>query len=280
MTNTPHMPAVPQTERVPAALTIAGSDSSGGAGIQADLKTMTALGVYGASVITALTAQNTTGVQGIHAVPAEFVGAQLKSVLGDLNVRAIKTGMLPTADIIREVATVLAAHPGVPAVVDPVMVATSGDRLIDEAAVATVRDVLAPKAAVLTPNLQEAAVLLDASVAATRDEMADQAVALRQLGAQAVLVKGGHASGDDAADVLADAGGVHWIASEWIETTNTHGTGCTLSAAIASFLTLGHAPRAAVAEAKRYLTSALRSARDQEVGAGHGPVDHMFSLRT
>ncbi|MEL6297430.1 MAG: bifunctional hydroxymethylpyrimidine kinase/phosphomethylpyrimidine kinase [Pseudomonadota bacterium] len=260
---------------VPAALTIAGSDSSGGAGIQADLKTMTALGVYGASVITALTAQNTTGVQGVHAIPASFVKDQLDSVMNDLDVRAIKTGMLPTSEIIEVIAATFARRPDIPAVVDPVMVATSGDRLIDEAAVQTVRDVLAPCAHLLTPNLQEAAVLLETSVATSRGDMEQQAAALVGLGCRGVLVKGGHFEAETADDAFHDGTSLTWISGPRIDTENTHGTGCTLSSAIASHLVRGHAMPDAIRAAKAYLARALKAGRDRTVGAGRSPVHHL-----
>ncbi len=266
---------------VPVALSIAGSDSSGGAGIQADHKTFAALGVYGASVLTALTAQNTTGVQGVHAVPADFVRAQIESVLSDLDVRAIKTGMLATAEIIHAVAGCLAAHPDIPAVVDPVMVATSGDLLIEPDAVAAVRQTLLPRASILTPNLNEAAELTGMPVATSRDDMAGQAQALQALGAHAVLIKGGHFGTDATADdYFLDANGDgHWISAPRIDTGNLHGTGCTLSSAIAASLVRGDTPREAVANAKAYLTAALEAGRDQVVGAGAGPVDHLHAVR-
>lgn len=265
---------------VPVALTIAGSDSSGGAGIQADHKTFAALGVYGASVLTALTAQNTTGVQGVHAVPAGFVRQQIDSVLADLDVRAIKTGMLATADIIAVVAEMLRANPHIASVVDPVMVATSGDRLIADDAVAAVRDSLVPAAGLITPNLDEAAVLLGATPARSFAEMEAQGRDLLKLGCCSVLLKGGHVEGREGAhDFYIDASGQTWLKAARIETINTHGTGCTLSSAIGAFLVQGCDQARAIREAKLYLTDALKAGAGQVVGAGHGPVDHLYRQR-
>lgn len=268
---------------VPVALTIAGSDSSGGAGIQADLKTFTALGVYGASVLTALTAQNTTGVRGVHLVPAAFVRAQLSAVFDDLAVGAVKTGMLATAEIVAAVADELSRRPDVAVVVDPVMVATSGDRLLDPDAVTAVVRHLLPLAVLVTPNLAEAAVLLDQPMATSLPTMERQAEALMAQGCRAVLVKGGHATGPDATDVLAirapdNSIGVTRLSAPRVETANTHGTGCTLSAAIAAHLACGAALPDAARLAKAFLTDALRSGRDHHIGRGNGPVDHMFAI--
>jgi hydroxymethylpyrimidine/phosphomethylpyrimidine kinase len=207
------------TERLPAALTIAGSDSSGGAGIQADLKTFAANGAYGASVIVALTAQNTTGVQGVHLVPADFVSAQLNSVFSDLNIVALKTGMLATAEIIEVVAGRLAMEADAQVVVDPVMVATSGDRLLADDAVAAMRSTLVPCADLITPNLHEAAVLLDTAPARTREEAAAQGRELLKFGCRGVLMKGGHGSGLDAADCLVLPDRDVWFTAPRVETT-------------------------------------------------------------
>lgn len=260
---------------VPVALTIAGSDSSGGAGIQADLKTFAALGVYGASVLTALTAQNTAGVQAIHGVPADFVAAQIDSVLSDLDVRAIKTGMLAATEIIEVVAATLRNNPGIASVVDPVMVATSGDQLISEDAIATVRDRLVPVSGLITPNLNEAAALLDVEPAQTYEDMERQTADLLKLGCQSVLLKGGHiVESGSARDFYATAESRTWISGPRIETRNTHGTGCTLSSAIAAFLVRGEPELSAIKRAKAYLTEALRSGASLTLGAGSGPVDH------
>lgn len=265
--------------RVPAVMTIAGSDSSGGAGIQADLKTFTALGVYGASAITALTAQNTTGVQGVEPVPPAFVAAQIRSVLGDLDVRAVKTGMLANAAIIEAVAAEMAARQDIPLVIDPVMVATSGDPLIAADAVATLKSRLIPLARVITPNLPEAAALLSVPAATTEAEAMRQLEALAKLGARAVLWKGGHGEGSEAVDLLLDGGKVTRLASPRIATRNTHGTGCTLSAAIAAFLAQGLALDVAVARAKTYVHRAIENGRNLNVGSGHGPVDHLYAIK-
>jgi hydroxymethylpyrimidine/phosphomethylpyrimidine kinase len=265
--------------RPPIALTVAGSDSSGGAGIQADLKTFSAFGVYGASVITALTAQNTRGVQAVHAVPAGFVAAQLDSVLSDLDVGAIKTGMLADAGIVETVAGRLRAGPRRPLVVDPVMVATSGDVLLQPEAVGAVKGALAPLATLLTPNLAEAAVLLGAAKAEDEAAMRAQAKALLALGCGAVLVKGGHGTGEEAVDVLAHGSDVEILRGPRIDTPHTHGTGCTLSAAIAALLAQGTPLGEAVRRAKAFVWQGLQSGRTLAVGGGRGPVDHLYAIR-
>jgi hydroxymethylpyrimidine/phosphomethylpyrimidine kinase len=267
------------TSGTPIALTIAGSDSGGGAGIQADLKTFSAFGVYGASVITALTAQNTLGVAAVEPVAAAFVVAQMEAVLSDLAVGAIKTGMLADAAIVEAVAGRLRAGPGCPLVVDPVMVATSGDVLIAPAAVDALKRELLPQALLVTPNLPEAARLLDTQVAESDAEMAAQAQALRALGCRAVLVKGGHGSGSAAVDVLCDATGIERFVRPKVDTRHTHGTGCTLSAAIAALLAQGVGLREAVGRAKAYVWQALQDGRALGVGRGNGPVDHLFAIR-
>lgn len=267
------------TGKIPIALTIAGSDSSGGAGIQADLKTFSAFGVYGASVIVALTAQNTHGVQGVHPVPADFVAQQMTSVLSDLDVGAIKTGMLATAEIVETVVAGLAQAAGRPLVVDPVMVATSGDVLLDPNAVDAVRRRLLPIATVITPNIPEAAVLLGSAQAKTETEVIAQAKALLDLGPGAVLVKGGHGSDNTAVDILASASGIDRFAQPRLDTRHTHGTGCTLSAAIAALLAQGVALRPAVERAKAYVWQGLEHGRTLGVGSGRGPVDHLFAIR-
>jgi hydroxymethylpyrimidine/phosphomethylpyrimidine kinase len=258
----------------PIALTIAGSDSSGGAGIQADLKTFAALGVYGASVITALTAQNTQGVTGIHDVPAEFIARQIDAVFSDLAVGAVKIGMLSRIEAIETVAAGLERHGARNIVLDPVMVATSGDRLLAKSAVETLTRLLMPRALIITPNLPEAAALLGATPARSEDEMQAQARALIARGAQAVLVKGGHGDGEESVDLLVTPGGVTRLAARRIATTNTHGTGCTLSSAIAAGLAKGLTLEDAVAAAKDYVTGAIAAAAALAVGQGHGPLNH------
>lgn len=256
------------------AVTIAGSDSSGGAGIQADLKTFSALGVYGASVITALTAQNTLGVQAIHDVPAGFVAQQIDSVFSDLSVRAVKIGMLSQPDVIAAVAEGLDRHGATRVVVDPVMVATSGDRLLAPAAVDNLRNLLLPRAVIVTPNLPEAAALVDMPV--PHDEAAMQAVAERilTLGPKAVLVKGGHGHGPESTDLLVTPDGIRRFSAPRVATKNTHGTGCTLSSAIAALLARGATLEEAVAGGKAYVSAAIAASERLSIGAGHGPVHH------
>lgn len=259
------------------ALTIAGSDSSGGAGIQADLKTFSAYGVYGASVITALTAQNTQGVFGVQATPPEFIRAQFAAVVSDLDVGALKVGMLGDAATANVVADLLASVRHIPAVIDPVMVATSGAVLLTDDAIAVVRDRLVPLARVLTPNLPEAAKLLKCSTAANEAEAAEQSRALLDCGAEAVLIKGGHGRGATSIDLLMTRCGVRRFERERISTKNTHGTGCTLSAAIAAGLALGRTVEDAVSSANDYVWRALAAGAARRIGGGHGPVDHAVS---
>lgn len=260
------------------ALTIAGSDSGGGAGIQADLKTFSTLGVYGASVITALTAQNTIGVQGIHDVPAEFVRQQIDSVFSDLAVNAVKVGMLSQPRTIEAVAAGLARHKARNVVLDPVMVAASGDRLLNPEAVATLISALIPWALVITPNLPEAAALLDRSIAETEADMQRQGEALLKLGARAVLMKGGHGSGAESVDLLVEASGVTRLPAPRLASRNTHGTGCTLSSAITAGLAKGLTLAEAVHQAKAYISAAIAAADQLDVGHGHGPVNHFHNL--
>jgi hydroxymethylpyrimidine/phosphomethylpyrimidine kinase len=260
----------------PIAVTIAGSDSGGGAGIQADLKTFSALGVYGASVIAALTAQNTKGVTGIHDVPPEFVTAQIDAVFSDLKVSAVKLGMLSNAAVIAAVADGLVRHGQSNVVLDPVMVATSGDRLLKPDAVDNLRRLLMPKALVITPNLPEAAALLDLPIATDEAAMRAQGERLLSLGAKAVLMKGGHAGGSESVDLLVDGDGVTRLAGPRFDTRNTHGTGCTLSSAIAAGLARGMALGDAVRDAKSYITSAIGASDRLAIGSGHGPVHHFY----
>ena len=262
----------------PIALTIAGSDSGGGAGIQADLKTFAALGVYGASVIAALTAQNTKGVTGIHNVPSSFITAQIDAVFGDLDIRAVKIGMLSQVAAIEAVAADLDRHAAQNIVLDPVMVATSGDRLLAANAVAAMRKLLIPRALVITPNLPEAAALLDQPVAHDEAGMEAQGRALLALGTQAVLIKGGHGDTPESVDLLVTAKGVTRLATPRIATQNTHGTGCTLSSAIAAGLAKGRDLDTAVREAKDYVTDAIAAADSLQVGHGHGPLHHFHAF--
>ncbi|MGL4831327.1 MAG: bifunctional hydroxymethylpyrimidine kinase/phosphomethylpyrimidine kinase [Propionibacteriaceae bacterium] len=263
---------------IPVALTIAGSDSSGGAGIQADLKAFSALGAYGMSVIVALTAQNTQGVTQALPVPADFVVAQLDAVRCDIRIDAVKIGMLASVELVetvsRGVDDLLAQYPGLPIVLDPVMVATSGSRLLDDDAVEALRRLI-PKASLITPNLPEAGVLLGSQPATTLAQMRQQAAALMELGAQRVLVKGGHGSAMDATDVFIDAdGSLELLVARRIETNNTHGTGCTLSSAIAALRPQRASWLEAIHDAKSYLTEAIAHADELEIGHGPGPVHH------
>lgn len=261
--------------RVPVMLTIAGSDPSGGAGIQADLKTATAMGVYGASVITALTAQNTMGVSGVWPVPIESIEQQYDAVVSDLDVRAVKIGMLGTAEVVRAVAGMLTRCPVPVVVLDPVMVATSGDRLIPLDAVATIRDLLMPLSTVVTPNLAEARELTGLDIVDGAG-MEAAGKALRELGAGTAVIKGGHFAGNASDDVVVGPGGATWLRATRIDTPNTHGTGCTLSSAIASRLAVGDDVLTAITAAKVFLGHALTSGKDLVYGQGHGPVDHLI----
>lgn len=262
---------------IPIALTIAGSDSGGGAGIQADLKTFSALGVYGASVITALTAQNTRKVAMVEPASPAMIAAQMEAVFDDLAVRAVKLGMLGDARAIATVAGGLAGR-RVPVVLGPVMVAKSGDRLLPEAALDALRKHLLPRATLLTPNLPEAADLLATSPARDEAAMLEQGHALRAMGAGSVLMKGGHGAGAECVDLLIEDGRVTRFSAPRQPTRNTHGTGCTLSAAIAAGLARGMALPEAVSRAHAYLQGALAAADGLGVGHGHGPVHHFHKV--
>ena len=258
---------------VPIALAIAGSDSSGGAGIQADLKTFSALGVYGASVLTALTAQNTKGVFAIHQVPADFIAAQLDAVFSDLDVGATKIGMLGDAPAIAAVAAGLARHRARNVVLDPVLAATSGEDLLRPDALDGLRELIG-RARLLTPNLPEAAALLDVPVARNEAEMRRQAENLLALGVGAVLIKGGHGSGADSVDLLVESDRCERFAAPRIATENTHGSGCTLASAVAAGLAKGRALTEAVRDAKAYVSAAIAAADRLNVGSGRGPLHH------
>lgn len=259
---------------IPVALTIAGSDSSGGAGVQADLKTFAALGVYGASVITALTAQNTTGVSGIHQVPADFVTAQIDAVFSDLDVSAVKIGMVADRAIIEAIVAGLARWSPKHIVLDPVMVATSGDHLLAVDAVATLRTGLIPRAGLVTPNLPEAAALLGEAVATSEAAIASQGARLLAMGCRAVLIKGGHGQGSESIDYLFAGEGTIALPAPRVATKNTHGTGCSLSSAIAAGLAKGEELEAAVRQAKAWISAAIAAADRLDVGRGHGPIHH------
>lgn len=260
----------------PVALTIAGSDSSGGAGIQADLKTFAALGVYGASVLTALTAQNTRGVSGVHLVPPDFVTAQIDAVFADLEVAAVKIGMVAQAAIVEAIAAGLERWRPAHVVLDPVMVATSGDRLLPEDAIAALRGLLIPQASLITPNLPEAAALLDEPGAADEAAIEAQGRRLLALGCPAVLIKGGHGQGAESTDYLVTAAGSLKLTAPRVATTNTHGTGCSLSSAIAAGLAKGEDLETAVRNAKAFISAAIAAADRFSVGHGHGPVHHLY----
>ncbi len=260
---------------VPIALTIAGSDSGGGAGIQADLKTFAALGVYGASVITALTAQNTKGVSAIHEVPAGFIAAQIDAVFSDLAIGAVKIGMLGNAAAIDAVAAGLGRHRARNVVLDPVMTATSGETLLHSDALGALRKLIA-QANVLTPNLPEAAALLDLPQARNENEMRAQAEKLLTLGAGAVLIKGGHAGGPDAVDLLVEPSGSTRFAAPRLTAENTHGTGCSLASAIAAGLAKGFLLGEAVGQAKTFVSAAIAAADRLAIGSGRGPLHHFF----
>jgi hydroxymethylpyrimidine/phosphomethylpyrimidine kinase len=263
---------------IPIALTIAGSDSSGGAGIQADLKTFAAFGVYGASVITALTAQNTQGVTGIHQVPADFVTAQIDAVFGDLDVKAVKIGMVSQRAAIEAIMAGLARWSPKHIVLDPVMVATSGDRLLAPDAIEALRLKLIPRAALITPNLPEAAALLDEQVASSESQIESQGKRLLTMGCGAVLIKGGHGQGAESIDYLFLQAGVVALAAPRIASKNTHGTGCSLSSAIAAGLAKGDDLETAVRNAKTWVTAAIAAADRLSVGRGHGPIHHFHAL--
>jgi hydroxymethylpyrimidine/phosphomethylpyrimidine kinase len=261
----------------PAALSIAGSDSSAGAGLQADLKTFSALGVYGATVVAAVTAQSTKGVAAVHNVPADMILAQMDAVFSDLRVRAVKTGMLGGEAGVLAVAEGLErwAH-GIPIVIDPVMVSSSGSLLLEKDAEAALIACLFPLAALITPNLLEAAALLGTRPAASESEVRGQAARLLSMGPRAVLLKGGHTAGSEATDFFYDGATFRAYSAPRIATKNTHGTGCTLASAIAAFLVKGLTMEDAIGEAKAYLQGALERASDLSIGAGAGPLPHFY----
>jgi hydroxymethylpyrimidine/phosphomethylpyrimidine kinase len=263
------------------ALTIAGSDSGGGAGIQADLKTFSALGCYGMSAITALTAQNTVAVTGIYEVDAQFVGCQIDAVLDDIGVDAVKIGMLSSPEIIAVVAERLRRYGIDNVVLDPVMVAKSGDKLLREEAVLALKEELFPLASIITPNIPEAEVLTGQPITCRADLMT-AALLLAEMGPRAVLVKGGHLTDTGSDDFLLektkDSPLEHWYESPRIASGNTHGTGCTLSSAIAAYLAKGETMRDAVAKAKEYITGAIDAGAAYKLGEGHGPVHHFYEF--
>jgi hydroxymethylpyrimidine/phosphomethylpyrimidine kinase len=261
----------------PRVLSIAGSDSGGGAGIQADLKTFSALGCFGMTAITALTAQNTTGVRAIHAIPAQMLADQIDAVVEDIGVDAVKIGMLHSPEIVQTVSQAIQRHALQKVVFDPVMVATSGAVLIDNAAVNVLVRELFPRTAVITPNLDEAALLVQRPLH-TESDMEAAASELLAMGANAVLVKGGHLQGDVVSDLLALASGEKiWMRDSRIHTPNTHGTGCTLSSAIAAHLALGQPMVQAVQSARTYIRGALQHGAEVQTGKGSGPLNHSYA---
>ncbi len=270
---------MPKSNTIPVVLTIAGSDSGGGAGIQADIKAISATGSYAASVITAITSQNTLGVLDILPIPLAHIESQLDAVFQDLNIVAVKIGMLADADIINLVADKLEQYQPKHIVLDTVMVATSGDLLLKETAIGSLKDRLLPLASIITPNLPEAAALTGLAEPKDAEQIEHMVTAMRQLSTSAVLLKGGHLeASDESDDLLITQNETHRLSIERIRTPNTHGTGCTLSSAIASFLAQGEDMLSAVSHAKEYITQAIGHADLLEVGQGRGPVDHFFML--
>lgn len=260
------------------ALTIAGSDSGGGAGIQADLKTFSALGVYGASVVSALTAQNTKGVQSIYDVPPHFVRVQMDAILSDISVDAIKIGMLANPAIIQAVADGLADFEQLPVVLDPVMVATSGDPLLTSDSISVLKKTLLQRADIITPNLHEAAYLTGLPVANNDEQIEQQARMMLDFGVRAVLLKGGHGEGDEARDFYCDGAENFWLSAPRLKTKNTHGTGCTLSSAITAVLAKKKPMREALSAAKDYVTAAISASDHLAIGKGHGPTHHFYKF--
>ncbi|NTE04551.1 bifunctional hydroxymethylpyrimidine kinase/phosphomethylpyrimidine kinase [Agrobacterium tumefaciens] len=260
-------------------LTIAGSDSGGGAGIQADLKTFSALGCYGTSAITTITVQNTLGVTAIHRIPADIVRGQVQAVLEDIKPFAIKIGIVQSADQVLAIAEVLKAYPHIPLILDPVMVSTSGFHLIDQGTIVSLQHELFPLASLVTPNLDEAQILADMKIS-TVDDMRKAANRIIQAGCKAILVKGGHLKGPDLFDVYLDQKGVEKIfRSIAVQTPNTHGTGCTLSAAIAAFIALGHDMPQAIEKAKGFVQQAIIAGQHVKTGEGKGPLNHFFEAQ-
>lgn len=261
----------------PSVLTIAGSDSGGGAGIQADLKTFSALGCFGTSAITAITAQNTLGVSAIHSIPPEIVEKQIRAVLDDIKPSAIKIGMVHSVELAVTIASVLKDYPAIPVIFDPVMVATSGDKLIENGTIDTLKKVLFPLSALVTPNLDEAALLTEMEILNLED-MEAAAEKIIDFGCAAVLVKGGHLKGKQLFDIYLDKNGhKQMFQSEFVDTNNTHGTGCSLSSAIAAFTARKLDLIPAIAEAKIYIQQAIESGKDVKTGKGNGPLNHFFN---
>jgi len=263
--------------RYPSVLTIAGSDSGGGAGIQADLKTFSALGCYGTSAITAITVQNTLGVTGIHSIPADIVQGQIKAVMDDINPSAIKIGMVHSTALAVAISDTLRAYKNTPVVFDPVMVATSGDKLIKDDTVSVLKTVMFPLMTLITPNLEEAEILVQQKITSV-EEMRAAAKSLLQTGCSAVLLKGGHLKGEQVYDVYVNKNGDEKIyESAYIQSENVHGTGCTLSSAIAAYLSLHCNLDEAISKARVYIYQAILHGREVKTGHGHGPLNHFFN---
>ena len=267
-----------KTVKTPIALTVAASDSSGGAGIPADIKSMSALGVYSATVFTALTAQNTREVRSIFPVSLDFITEQIQTVFDDIAIDAVKIGMLGTADITETVAKALKAVGAKNIVLDPVMVAKSGDRLLDDDATLALKEYLIPMSDIITPNLPEAAEILGVAEAASHEQMQEMTRQLLSLGSKSVLLKGGHLQSDISHDVFFNGEEIFTLSSPRIKTKNTHGTGCTMSSAIASFLAKGDTMEQAVRGAKKYIAQAVEHADKLHIGSGHGPVHHFYDI--
>ena len=261
-------------------LTIAGTDPSGGAGIQADLKTFSALGCYGMSVITALVVQNTTGVRAIHNVPAEFVQQQLDAVMDDIRPDAIKIGMVHTPQLVEVIANTLKRHPDIPVVFDPVMVATSGDKLIEDATIEVIVSLLFPLVTLITPNMDEASLLANMTIE-TVAQMQQAGEVIAQMGCKALLMKGGHLKSEQLTSILINKSGiVSTYISDKVDTNNVHGSGCTLSSAIASYLARGEELQDAVALAQEYINGAIYYGSDVLIGKGNGPLNHFYNPQT
>lgn len=258
-------------------LTVAGSDSGGGAGIQADLKTFSALGCFGTSAITAITIQNTMGVKGIHSVPADIVAGQIAAVMEDIKPAAIKIGMVHSVDLAYAISDSLQKYSEVPVVFDPVMVATSGDKLIEDNTVNVIKNVLFPLSQLITPNLDEAVVLTGQAINNEQD-MKEAASALIKMGCKAVLLKGGHLKGENIFDVYADEQGkMVLFTSPYIHSNNVHGTGCTLSSAIAAYLAMNYSMPDAIVKGREYILKAIDEGKDVQTGQGNGPLNHFFN---
>ena len=263
--------------KYPMVFSIAGSDSGGGAGIQADLKTISALGCFGTTAITAITVQNTMGVSAIHPIPTSFISAQIKAVMDDFKPSSIKIGMIFNVEVANTIAETLSHYPRIPIIFDPVMIASSGDKLIENNTVNTLKTALLPISSLVTPNLNEASLLAEMEINNLRD-MKQAAIRINKFGCNAVLIKGGHLKGPDLYDFYLDQNGIaHIFSATRIATNNTHGTGCTLSSAIASFIALGNDLETSIFKSKEYIQSAIEHGKEVKTGNGVGPLNHFFN---